>query len=380
MNRTTPLLDASALLEIDIRDIQASSGPPQHGWYPYDILANVPRLQQLLDTAGIALPPSERGLPVLDIGAADGHMSFLFERLGHEVDAIDHPATNFNYMNGIRQLARSLNSDVRIHDINFDASPHPPSSHYAFALLLGILYHLKNPFCVLENLARRSPYLFMSTRLLSTLLTGLLPLPAVYLAGRAEINFDPTNYWLFTRRSLRRLLTRAGWEILAESTERTHRAPFALSPGARDERIYILARSSFLSQFEAFQILDGWYPIEDGSLRWTGREFSAQIHAAHQASRLFFEFFAHPYLLAPGPVTLEVSLDGVALKPYLIAEAGMHAVSLSCSVQPGHAYVARFTLNRSIDEPGGERELGVRVEVFASDHSGRPLPPPLRLE
>jgi len=374
------LLAEGARLEGDIERIQGSGEPPLHGWYPYNILANVPRLQRLLDAAGLGLPEPKHGLPVLDIGAADGHMSFLFERLGHEVDAIDHPATNFNYMNGIRQLAGSLNSAIRIHDINFDVSPYPPSGQYAFTLLLGILYHLRNPFCVLENLARRSPYLYMSTRLLSTLLTDLLPLPAVYLAGRTEINFDPTNYWLFTRRSLRRLLTRAGWEILAEFTERAHRAPFALSPDARDERIYVLARSSFLPQFEAFQPLDGWYPIEDGSLRWTRREFSAKLHAFHQASRLQFEFFAHPYLIAEGPVVLQIRLNGVALKPYIIGEAGMHTVSLSCSVEPGNAYTVECSLNRAIAEPGGERELGVRVEVFTSDEFGSPLPPPLRLD
>lgn len=375
-----PLLRESAQLEADLKRILAEAEPPPHGWYPYDILANVPRLQRLLDAAGVELPQPRPGLPALDIGAADGHMSFLLERLGFEVDAVDHPATNYNFMNGIRQLAGSFKSAVRIHDINFDVWPFPPSGQYAFAMLLGVVYHLRNPFCVLENLARRSPYLFMSTRLLSTLLTDLLPLPAVYLAGRTEINFDPTNYWLFTRRSVRRLLTRAGWEILSEFTERARLAPFALSPNTRDERIYILARSAFLAQFEAFQCLDGWYPIEDGTLRWTRREFAAKLFAAHQASRLVFEFFAHPYLLAQGPVTLQTRLDGVELKPYIISEAGVHAISLSCLIEPNRSFMASFVLSRGIDEPGGERELGVRVEVFHSDQYGRPMPPPLRFE
>jgi SAM-dependent methyltransferase len=322
----------------------------------------------------------QAGDDFLDIGAADGHLSFLFERLGYEVEAIDHPATNYNWMNGIRQLAAYFNSSVRIHDINIDVWPYPPSGQYAFAMLLGILYHLRNPFCVLENLARRSPYLFMSTRLLSTLLTDLLPLPAVYLAGRTEINFDPTNYWLFTRRSIRRLLTRAGWEILSEYTERTRSAPFALSPSTRDERIYILARSAFTAQFAAFQCLDGWYPIEDGALRWTRREFAVRLHAAHQASRLVFEFFAHPYLLAQGPVTLQTRLEGAELNSYIIAKAGMHKAELSCVIEPNRSYAVAFALSGAIDEPGGERELGVRVEVFNTDHFGRPTPPPLRFE
>lgn len=376
----SPLLAECARLEADLSRIRETNEPPSEGWYPYDVLANVPRLQRLLDAAGLTLPDPKPDVPVLDIGAADGHLSFLFERLGYEVEAIDHPATNYNWMNGIRQLAAYFNSSVRIHDINIDVWPYPPSGQYAFAMLLGILYHLRNPFCVLENLARRSPYLFMSTRLLSTLLTDLLPLPAVYLAGRTEINFDPTNYWLFTRRSIRRLLTRAGWEILSEYTERTRSAPFALSPSTRDERIYILARSAFTAQFAAFQCLDGWYPIEDGALRWTRREFAVRLHAAHQASRLVFEFFAHPYLLAQGPVTLQTRLEGAELNSYIIAKAGMHKAELSCVIEPNRSYAVAFALSGAIDEPGGERELGVRVEVFNTDHFGRPTPPPLRFE
>jgi len=339
----------------------------------------VPRLQRLLDEANLALPLPRPGLPVLDIGAADGHMSFLFERLGHAVHAIDHAPANYNYMNGIRQLAASLSSGIAIHDIDFDARPFPPADQYSFTLLLGILYHLKNPYCVLENLARRSPYLYMSTRLLSTLLTDLFPLPTVWLAGAGELDFDSTNYWLFTRRSLHRMLARAGWDVIAEKTERTRFAPFATSPAARDERIYLLARSAFLPHFQALQVLDGWHSLEDGWLRWTTGSFTARLQSPESPSKLLFEFFAHPYLLAQGPVTLHSTLDGVPLPAYQIDAPGMHSISLPCSPAPSTLCDAAFHLDRAMEEPGGERELGVRVAIFAAGPTGRPLPPPLRL-
>ncbi len=379
MPNATPLLLESDRLEADIEALQASIPAPNPSWYPFPILANVPRLQRLLDEAKLALPLPRPGLPVLDIGAADGHMSFLFERLGHEVHAIDHAPTNYNYMFGIRHLASSLSSKISIHDIDFDARPFPPADHYSFALLLGILYHLKNPYCVLENLARRSPYLYLSTRLLSTLLTDIFPLPTVWLAGARELNFDPTNYWLFTRRSLHRMLARAGWEVLAGKTERTRFSPFAISPAARDERIYLLARSAFLPHFQALQVLQGWHSLEDGYLRWTTGNFTARLQAPASPSRLLFEFFAHPYLLAQGPVTLNITLDGVSLPAYKIDEPGMHSLSLPCSPTPSKLCDAAFHLDRAMDEPGGERELGVRVAIFAAEPTGRPLPPPLRI-
>ncbi len=379
MNQTPPLLAESARLESEIEALKSSLPKPETDWYPFPILSNVPRLQRLLDQANLALPLPRPGLPVLDIGAADGHMSFLFERLGHEVHAIDHAPTNYNYMNGIRMLASSLSSKIAIHDLDFDARPFPPADQYSFSLLLGILYHLKNPFCVLENLSRRSPYLYMSTRLLSTLLTDIFPLPTVWLAGNRELNFDPTNYWLFTRRSLHRMLARAGWEVVAEQTERTRSAPFAISPATRDERIYLLARSSFLPHFQELQVIDGWHPLEDGWLRWTKADFTARLQSPDSASQLLFEFFAHPYLLKEGPVTLHCTLDGVPLPDYTIDAPGMHNISLPCSPSPSKLCDASFHLDRAICEPGDERELGVRVGIFVAEPNGQPLPPPLRL-
>jgi len=306
-------------------------------------------------------------------------LAYFFERQGFDVDVLDWPATNWNGLRGARRLHELLASNIGIHEVDLDSQFDLPRRHYGLVFLLGILYHLKNPFCVLENLSRRSPYLYMSTRLLSTLLTDIFPLPTVWLAGNRELNFDPTNYWLFTRRSLHRMLARAGWEVVAEQTERTRSAPFAISPAARDERIYLLARSSFLPHFQALQVIDGWHPLEDGWLRWTKADFTARLLSPAAPSKLLFEFFAHPYLLKEGPVTLHSTLDGVPLPDYTIDAPGMHNISLPCAPSPSKLCHAAFHLDRAICEPGGERELGVRVGIFVAEPNGQPLPPPLRL-
>ena len=111
-----------------------------------------------------------------------------------------------------------------------------------------MLYHLKNPFHALQTLAKQADYCLINTRItqhLSTKQTASSRLswrerirkhialwrnpklfeklnatcvdqsPVAYLLEPRECNNDPTNYWIFTEASLRRLLTRTGWEVIS---------------------------------------------------------------------------------------------------------------------------------------------------------------------
>jgi hypothetical protein len=95
--------------------------------------------------------------------------------------------------------------------------------------MMGILYHLKNPFYVLEQLSKSAKYAIISTRIMrwsgpEDLLAGdvhprggrqlLEHLPVAYLLGPAECNNDATNYWIFSDTGLRRILDRTQWDIL----------------------------------------------------------------------------------------------------------------------------------------------------------------------
>ncbi len=90
-------------------------------WYPYDCFANLFFVQKLLNDAGLALHDVTGGKPVLDLGAADGALSFFLESLGKQVHASDHAGTNMNRMQGIRTLASALASRIQIHDVDIDA-------------------------------------------------------------------------------------------------------------------------------------------------------------------------------------------------------------------------------------------------------------------
>src|SRR5205823_5690136 len=129
---------------------------PKSFWYPYPTLRNLPVLERLLAGVGLDLLQLCTGKygRVADIGAADADLAFFFEELGFSVDAIDNEFTNFNKLDGARILKEALNSSVTIRSIDLDSRFEPFAEKYDAVFFLGVLYHLKNPFYILERLAQ----------------------------------------------------------------------------------------------------------------------------------------------------------------------------------------------------------------------------------
>ncbi|HEU0273490.1 MAG TPA: class I SAM-dependent methyltransferase [Candidatus Udaeobacter sp.] len=218
---------------------------PKPFWYPYRTLWNVGILERLSADAGLNLLQMCRGKwgKVADIGAADGDLAFFLESQGLSVDAIDNAATNFNRFQGVRILKDALNSSVTIRSVDLDSQFELPSNKYDAIFLLGILYHLKNPFLVLEKLAQMTRYCFASTRIARQTADGhlLSPYPVAYLLGPRECNNDDTNYWIFTDEGLKRLIDRSGWSLLSRINigNTTNSTP---ADPDRDERTIVLLR------------------------------------------------------------------------------------------------------------------------------------------
>ena len=123
-------------------------------WYPWRTLSPI----QLLDREiGMDVEALNRMIgpdPVLDLGCGDGDVAFFLESLGARVDAVDNAPTNYNRMEGVRTLKRVLGSNIGIHTADLDSRPALPGANYGLAVMLGVLYHLKNPYLALETLAR----------------------------------------------------------------------------------------------------------------------------------------------------------------------------------------------------------------------------------
>ncbi|MFI4969151.1 MAG: class I SAM-dependent methyltransferase [Lysobacterales bacterium] len=238
-------------------DVQKQQlAPTGFNWYPYGTLDNFTVLNNLLHGANRHLIDLAAGAPVVDIGAADGDTAFFMETLGCNADVVDFPPTNYNGCRGVRALKAALQSNVNIHEVDLDARFELPGERYGLAFFLGILYHLKNPFGALESLARCARHALVSTRIarynlapdargsngINASRVELRSVPVAYLVDSHETNNDPTNYWMFSEAGLRRVLDRAGWDVLDFMTVGNVRASDPAS-NAGDERAFCLVRS-----------------------------------------------------------------------------------------------------------------------------------------
>ncbi len=181
---------------------------------------------------------------IADIGAADGDLAFFLEKQGLSVDVIENESTNFNRLEGAQILKHALDSSVTIRLVDLDSQFPLSGEKYDAIFLLGTLYHLKNPFLILERLARMTEYCFVSTRIAKQTADGqpLSPYPIAYLLGPKECNNDNTNFWIFSEEGLKRLIDRAGWNVVSYLTigDTTHSTP---ADPDRDERAFCLLQS-----------------------------------------------------------------------------------------------------------------------------------------
>ena len=218
---SSPLYEAALVTEQTLWTVKLAQRPKSF-WYPYPTLRNLKPIEQLLIGSGLNLLELCRGPheKVADIGAADGDLAFFLEKAGFSVDAIDLESTNFNRMEGIRILKEALNSTITLQSIDLDSQFSLPSERYDTVFLLGILYHLKNPFFVLEKLAQIARRCFLSTRVAKKAPDGdsLARYQVGYLLGPEECNNDSTNFWIFSGEGLKQLIDRTGWNILAYTT------------------------------------------------------------------------------------------------------------------------------------------------------------------
>ena len=211
-------------------------------WYPYDTMANFLHIAPLITPECDLL--FQGGKNYADIGAADGDVAFYLASLGNTCDIYDNGPTNYNGLAGARHMQGVLHLPVEVFEFDLD-SPFRIDRRYDLIFFLGILYHLKNPIYVLEQLAQASSYLLLSTRIARCLSTDggdLSHTSAAYLLAPRETNDDPGNYWVFTEAGLRRLAEVAGWDVVQFRTvgDVVQSNPWDAD---HDERAFALLRS-----------------------------------------------------------------------------------------------------------------------------------------
>jgi tRNA (mo5U34)-methyltransferase len=185
-------------------------------WYRYSTLSNFEHLENLFGGDSDLLSKITADGPILDIGGADGDLAFFLNTLGVSVSALEHAPTNHNGLEGMKLLNNHFGSPLDIKEADLDAGG-TIEGKYSLVYFLGVLYHLKNPYLVLENLAKCSKYVLLSTKIFKYIPGVESPLgenSLAYLLDPTECNGDNTNYWIFSETGLRRLVERCGFEVV----------------------------------------------------------------------------------------------------------------------------------------------------------------------
>ena len=330
-------------------------------WYPYDTLANLDHLEKLLtDDDRFLLTPGPRR--ILDLGCGDGALSFFLESLGYHVVAVDHPLYHHSGMRGVRALKAALHSSIELHEIDLDRPFTLPHDTYDLVFFLGILYHLRNPFYVLEELSRRSGLCFLSTRVARRFPSGD-PMPAgvamAYLVGEDELNEDNSNYFIFSESGLRTMLHRAHWEVSAWLSlgDTVHSDP--IRPD-RDERAFCLLRSRH-NRLANLELLAGWHESEETGWRWTRRDFAVRLRG-HGTTLTMQLFVPAESLQRLGPLTLSATAGGRDLEPAVYETPGIHTLVRRLDTAASGGLTLRFHLSAALPpDADDDRERGVIV-------------------
>lgn len=339
--------------------------PRDFEWYPYDSLANIRHLDDLLTGPNRRIFELIGDGLILDAGGADGDLAFFLESLGCRVQAIDHPVTSHNSMAGIKALKAALGSQIGIHEIDLDDAFVLPDKQYAAVFLLGLLYHLKNPFYVLERLSKHVRYCFLSTRIakrLRRMMGSVTDLPIAYLLDDSELNVDNSNYWIFSEAGLRRLLKRTNWEILDWMCVGESKS----DPVKRDERAFCLMRSTYA--LGNFELLKGWHDPEGEGWRWTEKQFSlcANIPPGRLAKLTLTLYLPPGDVTRWGSLTLFARANGVALPSETFRTAGYHTFirALPACATPPRTMRLDFTVDHVL--PPDDSDARERAVVVAS--------------
>jgi tRNA (mo5U34)-methyltransferase len=368
-------LEQGKLFQTQLEELKRASTVADYGWYPHAPLSALRFVSDLL--AGdfeevAALVATE---PVADIGCADGDFALFFAHLGADADAIDHAESNFNQMRGIDVLKRQLGLGLRVYDVDLDGRFELPRDRYGLVLFLGALYHLKNPFYVLETLAGKAAYCMFSTRIAQvTFKTGvnIESEPVAYLLDPREANNDPTNFWIYSEAGLMRLLARTGWMVRARIKAGCLTQSNPVEPLA-DQRIFLLLKSRTRYPDLQVRAVAGWHEVEQDAWRWTMKRFSLEVVLPKdQPAREFALKFTVPEVVISSSPTVRVkcSIGGDSAgaitcdSPGTIEFRGVFPESALRKPE----IALDFAVESSFTSPGDEREVGILVPLLDRSH------------
>jgi SAM-dependent methyltransferase len=347
---------------------RAKESPLEPGvdWYPYHTMAALRFLVPIFRVHFPELARAAASGPMLDIGCGDGDLALFLAALGCRVTAIDNPPTNYNLMKGVRALSGRLNLPVEIIEMNVDSQFTLHGGPYGFALMLGILYHLKNPFYVLETMARHVRYCAISTRVATETMakTKIGEEPLAYLLDHREANDDGSNFWIFSPAGLRRLAKRTGWRVIGATLAGCTKRSNPVDPD-RDARMFMFLESQRLSTPAEVTLLDGWTAVGEHNWAWTLKKFSLEARVQDQSrlARFSLGFITTREMVDAAPVNMRCTANGAPIEEQSFNKPGEQVFEALIPATIGDATTLRFEFTVTHRyKPGTDlRDLGVIV-------------------
>ncbi len=259
--------------------------------YPYNTLDNLDLLDKLFAPTQLTFTEAASSGPILDLGCGDGDMGFYQSAQGHHVDMVDFEETNHNQMQMARHLSNALPGNHTVTSIDIDRGLHALDKHYSLTIAFGLLYHLKNPFLVLGDLALRSSFAAVSTRIIDS---KLLPenLAAAYLVDNHELGADNTNFWLLNSKGFERLAKRCGWRVFSRVRFGNPKAGDMQNKDAREA----LLLASTYSVFDNIRLTYGINRVEFETYRWTQDKFGIHIEPSSHTHLEIRYYIPGPWL------------------------------------------------------------------------------------
>lgn len=173
-------------------------------------VVDVERIVHRLD-----LPTSLADRSVLDIGAWDGFYAFECARRGATrvlaTDSFSWDGSGWGDKAAFLLARRALDLEDTVDDQTIDVMDVRPEiigGTFDVVLLLGVLYHLRDPITALERAASVCDDLLIIET--ETALNAL-PWPAARVYPGRELNNDDTNWYAYNARALRGLLSQVGF-------------------------------------------------------------------------------------------------------------------------------------------------------------------------
>lgn len=166
----------------------------------------------------LGIPRDLTGLSVLDIGAWDGYYSFACEqRNAKRVVASDKFVWKGIQINNGMAVSDSgfdfahKHLDSKVEKLFASVEELNPTEHgkYDIVLMLGVLYHAKDPIGYLEKAKAMSKGMVVIETHVDML---NIPYPAARYYVNKELNSDDTNFWGFNPAAVRGMMSDIGYK------------------------------------------------------------------------------------------------------------------------------------------------------------------------